>query len=909
MNKLHFVSSNFLLGSLALTVELSTGLVTQAAPVPTVTISELKCEYSINPLGIDSQHPRLSWVLTSSKRAQTQSAYEIVIASSEEDLAADRGDVWSTGKVSSDQSIQVPYEGKALESGKRYYWKVRVWDQDGNPTKFSAPNFWEMGLLSPSDWQGQWIGFTPSWIGRGLYFHRSFMLKKPVLRATAYIAGIGYSELHINGRRIGDNVLDPAFTDYEKRVLYSTYDVTDVLKDGINGIGVVVGNGWYGTPRLRLQVNITYTDRSKESIYTTGMHAGTVPWQVTASPIMQNSVYGGEVYDARVEKAGWDQAVAKLSEPDDRTEQWFYAVPVPAPGGKLLSQRVEPIKIMQTLTPKRIATPKPGVYVFDTGQNLAGWARLKVHAPAGTKVILKFAEVLNDDGTVDQRNLRTASATDEYITSGNGDEEWEPRFTYHGFRYVQIEGLPSEPTKDTLAIRVVRSSLREAGAFDSSNELVNRIQNMVWWTEASNLYSVPTDCPQRNERMGWMNDLTVRLEESLDNFDGALFFSNFSDDVQDEQSDTGSIADTAPWKYGSNPGDPVDESYLLMGWLLYQNYGDIDMLRRHYDSYKAWVDYLCGRSPNHLIDYGYYGDWSPPAAFSLPNESAVSKDTPRLFMSQGYYFYALQLLSKMATILGKTEDAQQYSAAAAEARSALNSKYWNASVGGYAANNQAADSFALYLHVAPDGEESRVLDNLEKDVEKQNWHLTTGNLATKYLLETLTENGKAESAYRIATQTTYPSWGYMLSKDATTLWERWELLNGPGMNSHNHPMMGSVSSYFYKYLAGIKSDPMAPGFKHTIIHPYMVEGMNWVKASHHTMYGDVAVEWNHEGNKVSLKVSVPVNTTATVFVPGGEHNAVMLDGHQPNSASGVKQAIDSHTFEIGSGTYTFTSEL
>jgi alpha-L-rhamnosidase len=894
-----------LFGIVAIAAGLSVGCVAQAAPVSTLAIGGLKCEYSTNPLGIDSQHPRLSWLLTSSKRAQKQSAYEILVASSEENLAANRGDIWSTGKVTSEQSIQVPYDGRALESGKIFYWKVRVWDQDGNPTEFSAPNSWEMGLLSPSDWQGQWIGFTAGWVGRGLYFHRGFTLKMPVLRARVYVAGIGYSELHINGKRIGENVLDPAFTDYEKRVLYSSYDVTNVLKYGLNGIGVVVGNGWYGTPRLRLQLNITYTDQSKDSIYTAGNQA----WSVTASPIMQNSVYDGEVYDARLEKSGWDQAVEKLSGPEERTEQWFPAAPVPAPGGKLVSQRVEEIKIMQTLQPKSISSPKPGIYVFDAGQNLAGWARLKVEGPAGTKVTLKFAELLNDDGTVDQRNLRTALATDEYITGGNGKGEWEPRFTYHGFRYIQVEGLPARPTKDTIAVRVVRSSLREAGSFESSNEVVNRIQKMIWWTEASNLYGIPTDCPQRNERVGWMNDLTVRLEESLYNFDGALFFSKFSDDVQDEQSATGSIADTAPWKYGSNPGDPVDESYLLMGWLLYQNYGDVEVLRRHYDSYRDWVDYLSSRSPNHLINYGFYGDWSPPAAFALSNESAESKDTPRLFMSQGYYFYALQLVSKMATVLGKTDDAQRYSAQAAVARTALNSKYWNADIGGYAANNQAADSFALYLHVAPEGQESRVLENLEKDVEKQNWHLTTGNLATKYLLETLTENGKAESAFRIATQTTYPSWGYMLSKGATTLWERWELLGGPGMNSHNHPMMGSVSSYFYKYLAGIKSDPMAPGFRHTIIHPYLVEGLNWVKANHHTMYGDVAVNWKREGTKTSLKVSVPVNTSATVFVPAGKGKTVMIDGHQSNSVSGVKKIIDSHTFEVGSGDYTFTSEL
>lgn len=884
------------------------------AQMTPVSISGLKCEYSKNPIGIDTRNPRLSWVLTSSENSERQAAYEIVVASSLENLRTEHADVWDSGRIESDQSIQVHYRGKVLRSGGRYYWKVRVWDKEGRPTRFSNPGYWEMGLLSPSDWQGEWIGSPPEWTGRALYFHYRFPIDKKVLRARVYISGLGYYELHINGRRIGDHVLDPGVTTYSKHVLYSTYDVTEMLKNGINAIGVIVGNGWYGSPKLLLQLNVMFTDHSHRSFFTSGSHGkpGEGGWQVTGSPVLKNSVYGGEVYDARLEKKDWDQAVDTLPVPSDRTERWGVAVPVDPPGGELVAQRMEPIKVMEMLRPHVVTEPSPGIYVFDTGQNLAGWAELHVRGPAGARVTLRFAETLKPDGTVDQRDLRTARATDVYLLRGGGEELWEPRFTYHGFRYVQVEGFPGKPTLDNIQIKVVRSALQAAGSFSSSDELVNKIQQMVWWTEASNLYSIPTDCPQRNERLGWLNDLTVRLEESLYNFQGALFYSNFADDIQDTQDVKGAIADTAPWKYGSRPADPVDESYLLTGWLLYQQYGDIDILRRHYDGYRAWVEYLRSRSSNNLIDYGYYGDWSPPAAFSEPGGSAESKFTPRLFMSEGYYYYALRLLSQMASVIGKPDDAKHYQQLSNQVIKAFNEKYWDGLKGGYASNNQASDSFGLYLGSVPAGNEGRAVENLEKDVEEHGWHLTTGNLCTKYLLEMLAEHGKADTAFRIATQRTYPSWGYMIDNGATTLWERWEMLSGTGMNSHNHPMMGSVSSWFYKYLAGINPDPLGPGFKRSIIHPYIVSGLDWVKATHQTMYGLIAVDWEKHSDIVNLSVTVPVNTTATVFVPSTKSGKILVDGKPAAKALGVhllRTESKAQVFEVTSGTYNFVSSL
>lgn len=882
-----------------------------AAQATPVSVNELRCEYSKDPIGIDAQQPRLSWVLSSTKNSEKQTAYEIIVASSLENLNAENADVWDSGRIESDQSILVHYHGKPLRSGGGYYWKVRVWDEEGRPTKFSEPGYWEMGLLSPGDWQGEWIGYPAGWPGRGLYFHYSFPIDKKVLSARAYVSGLGYYELHINGQRVGDHVLDPGITAYNKRVLYSTYDLTSALKSGLNGIGVIVGNGWYGSPKLLLQLNVTFTDHTQKSFFTSGMHANPSDWQVTGSPVLENSVYNGEIYDARLEKAGWDQPVEDPAVPQDRTERWFYSVPVDPPGGKLVSQRTEAIKVVETLRPRAISEPSPGIFVFDAGQNLAGWAELRVQGMAGTRVTLRFAETLNPDGTVDQRNLRTARATDEYVLRGGNEEVWEPRFTYHGFRYVQVEGLPRKATIENIRVRVVRSALSDAGSFLSSNELVNRIQKMVWWTEASNLHSIPTDCPQRDERMGWMNDLTVRLEESLYNFNGALFYSQFADDVEDAQGANGAITDTVPWKFGNQPADPVDESYLLLGWLLYQQYGDVDILRRHYDGFRAWVDYLASRSPNNLIDYGYYGDWSPPAAFSEPG-TPESRNTPRLFMSEGYYYYALCMLSKMAAAIDKPEDAQHYQQLSTEVLKAFNAKYWDAKKGGYASNNQASDSFGLYLGAVPAGNEDRVVGNVEKDVEEQGWHLTTGNLATKYLLETLSEHGKAGTAFRIATQRTYPSWGYMLDNGATALWERWENLSGEGMNSHNHPMFGSVSSWFYKYLAGINPDPLGPGFKRSIIHPRVVSGLDWVKATHQTGYGLLAVDWERHGATVDLSVTIPVNTTATVFVPSAAGRQVLVDGKPAAKTAGIRflsTGSNAQIFEVTSGSYKFVSSL
>jgi alpha-L-rhamnosidase len=791
---------------------------------------------------------------------------------------------------------------------------VRVWDKNGEASGYSDPATWEMALLSPSDWKGKWIGFTPGWNGRALYFRYSFNVQKAVEEARAYIAGIGYYELHIDGARVGDHVLDPGWTDYSKRVLYSTYDVGGLIRQGGNVLGVIVGNGWYGMPKLLLQIEVTYADGTREQFYTHGGAVDGRTWNVTSGPILSNSIYAGEVYDARLEKPGWDLPGGSPPKAADRTEDWDGAHQVEPPGGRLVSQMINPIKIVDTLHPRKISEPKPGVFVYDVGQNLAGWAELRVKGEPGTRVTLRFAENLYPDGTVNQENLGKAAATDVYVLKGGEEEKWEPRFTYHGFRYVQLEGFPGRPELQNILVKVVRSSVDANGVFESSNELVNRIRKMVWWTEASNLYSVPTDCPQRSERMGWLNDLTVRTEGSFYHFNMSRFFTKFLNDIGDTQAEDGSITDTAPFKYGLRPADPVDASYLLLAWFLYQHYGDTQAMSDHLDGFKAWTDFLAGKTKDGIVSYGYWGDWSPPSAYSLEGSigsGAVSRTTPLQLMSTGYLYYCARLVSQMAEILGREGDKFKYDALAQTTAAAFNRQYWNEAIGAYGNNDESANSFALFLGLVPEKQIPRVVDNLVKDVKAANGHLTTGNLCTKYVLEALVTHGHADVAYEIVTQKTYPSWGFMLENGATTLWERWEELAGGGMNSHNHPMMGSVGAWLYKYLGGINTDPLAPGFKRIIIHPYPVGDLTWVRSEYTSMYGVIRSAWRKEGKTFRLNVTVPVNTTATVYVPASNVSQVEEGGKPAASAAGAKWVRNENgavVFEVGSGDYEFTAK-
>ena len=871
------------------------------APAADLRIEGLRCEYATDPIGLDVRSPQFSWRTESQRRGVLQSAYQIVVARSQEELAQDNG-VWNSGRIESSRSAGIRYEGPALSSKERYYWKVRVWTTDGGQSDWSAAGSFEMGLLDEKDWVSDWIAYVPGKPGRIIYFKGTFCQQKEVEKARLYISGLGYYEMYINNRKVGDHVLDPAQSSYDKRVYYASYDVKDYLSQE-NVLLVAVAPGWYGMPKLRMQMEIAYTDGSATTLTANHLRA------VTTGPTVYSTVFDGELYDARLEAPD----IYKPFVPAGlMNKDWGLAHIADSPGGKMVSQKMEPIRVVDTLTPKIITEPKPGVYVFDTEQNLAGWASLTVEGERGREITLRFAETLYDDGLVNQENLRNAKATDTYILKGEGVETWEPKFTYHGFRYVQVEGLPHAPKVGDIRVKIVRNAVAPVGKFHCSNELLNRIHRMVVATEASNLHGVPTDCPQRDERMGWLNDLTVRIEQAVYNFDFSRFYAKFIDDIADTQHEDGTITCVAPYRFGARPADPVSASYLLLAWKSYEYYGNRNIIRDHYDGLKGWVDYLASRTPDGIVDYSYYGDWSPPTQFAAAPGSAVSRDTPGQLMSTGYLYYCASMLSKMAELTGRDSDKARYAQLAERTAEAFNRTYWNEQTGGYAANNQAANSFALFLGIVDETRIPRVVKNLADDVEKHDYHLTTGNLCTKYLMEMLTRYGHAETAYRIATQTTYPSWGYMLQNGATTLWERWEYATGDEMNSHNHPMMGSIDSWFYKYLLGIVPDAEHPGFDRFTIHPYVVDDLEFAEGEFNSVKGTIRSGWSKKNGVLSLNVTIPANSVATVYVPSSRVGSITESGKNAAKAPSVRflgEQDGCGVFEVGSGDYRFRSTL
>lgn len=872
-----------------------------------VQLSDLKVEYAANPIGLMVKKPQFSWVLTGNRKQIQQVAYRVLVADSPEKLADSNGNIWDSGTVESAQSVGVLFEGLELQSQTAYYWKVKVWEKQSEHVLESDVQVFETALLNQSDWQADWVGFPFGWVGKVLYFRHVFHCHTEVVSAKVHLAGIGYHELAINGKKVGKNVLDPATSDYSKRVYYTTFNVLDFLEKD-NVILVSVAPGWYGVPKLKLQMDLVFADGTTRRITSNDIR------QVTTGPTVRSGILDGEYYDARLEQPDWllptDTIIKSLP-----NETWGYASIVEPPGGKMVSQHLEPIQVVEEFHPVAINEVSPGVYVLDAGQNLAGWMALNVKGDPGQVIKMKFAETCYPDGTVNQENLRTAEATDTYILKGDPKGElWEPKFTYHGFRYVQVEGFPYKPKPADFTIKRVRSAVAEAGQFTSSNELLNAIWLMVKRTEASNLHSIPTDCPQRDERMGWMNDMTPRIEQAIYNFDMSRFYPKYLDDVSDTQDELGRIADTAPYRYGARPADPVSASYLLLGLKTYEYYGNRTIINAHYEGMKSWVDYLVTRTKDGIVEYSYYGDWSPPAAFGVDGAGygAISKNTPGDLISTGFLYYCAEMIADMAGIIGKQEDVITYQQLAKKTGDAFNTRFWNEDLGGYSSNNQACNSFALFLGLAEGDRKDRTLQSLIKDIQDKDYHLTTGNICTKYLLEVLTENGHIDIAYKIATQTTYPSWGYMLANGATTLWERWEYATGGSMNSHNHPMMGSVGSWFYKYLLGIVPSTMKPGFEEFNIKPYVPTGLKSCSGSYQSIRGTIKSAWEKmPAGRFRLEVSIPGNSTATVYVPAHSLKNLLVDGKPYRKHS---QAIyqgrqgDSAVFMVPSGTYQFESE-
>jgi alpha-L-rhamnosidase len=1058
-----------------------------ASPAPAqLTVTGLECEHLKNPLGIAATKPRLSWYSESKERAQEQSAYQILVASTQEKLDADEGDLWDSGKVKSDKSLFIRYAGKPLESCDECFWKVRLWDQADVPSPWSKSALWSMGLLNPSDWRGKWIGreefpdieflTDTNWIwfpdgkpaeavapgekyfrrtfeipadraiksaifritaddrcsiflngadigsrsghrsakemdltkrlqsGRNVlavsaknegenanpaglvawlrveftdgeplllvtdanwkawdklvdgwsatefndadwpaalvvgpvgmqpwgevrhaedrrlparYLRKEFLIETPVRRATVSMSGLGVSELYINGQRIGDAVLSPAMAEYPKRTFYVTHDVTKALQDGANAIGVILGNGRYysprsdvyagmtnfGYPKLLLQLRLEHTDGTITEVVSDNS------WRITSDgPIIANNEYDGEEYDASKEMTGWN-------EPAFDDSRFLAAENAVAPLGELVPEPIDPIRVTETLKPIAITEPRPGVFIFDMGQNMVGWCRLKVSGPAGTAVKLRHAETLQPDGELYLANIRGARVTDIYTLKGEGTEVWEPRFTYHGFRFVEVTGFPGKPTLDSLEGRVVHDDVQRIGEFECSNPLLNQIFKNVVWGTRGNYRSVPTDCPQRDERQGWLGDRSEESRGEMYIYDNNAFYAKWLQDIADSQKPSGSVPDVSPahWPiYSDNVTWP--SSTVIVPNSLFRQFGDKQIIADHYDSAKRWIDYMLTFAKDGILDRDQYGDWCvPPEDPKLIHSKDPARATDKSLLATSYFCYDLALMERYAQMLGKTEDADRFQDLAEDMKAAFNKKFLNREKGHYDNGSQTSSVLPLYFDLVPDDMRERVFEHLvNKITVETKGHIGTGLIGGQFLNRVLADNGRSDIAYTIASQKDYPSWGYMISQGATTIWELWNGITAdPAMNSGNHVMLvGDLVIWLFEDLAGIKPDEEQPAFKHIVMYPQPVGDLTYVEASLLSPYGMIRSHWEKKGDSFTWQISVPANATATIYVPAKDADAVKEGSVSAKESEGVefvRMEDDRTVFNIGSGDYRFES--
>ncbi|HPA17367.1 MAG TPA: glycoside hydrolase family 78 protein [Verrucomicrobiae bacterium] len=1017
---------------------------------------DLTCEHRRDPIGLDDAAPRLSWRLDDARRGAKQTAYRLLVATTAAALAKDSGDLWDSGRVASDQSVLVPYGGKALASRQRSYWKVMVWDGEGKPSPWSDVAFWEMGLLGFGDWRAKWVtppdleivdrpiptgnwlrlpvgtmflraavdfrkdpephhgrvalaadapcevflngrpvgrlddvskvawvvmpnglrqgenvvgiratagalsrvatGFrvtrfggdrfelgAPKWAcateapknwaqpafnasawataedsgeacalkqefdgpRRSQLMRRDFEISSKPVRARAYVTGLGGYEMQINGERVGQDIFTPGWTLYDKRIQYQTYDVTGLVRQGRNAIGAWLGNVWWSSGlgwlggerhskpgenlRLLLQLEVECEDGSKQVVVSDG------EWQCAPSPILEDTLYHGETYDARLEQKGWDLI-------GFRGDGWRPVLIAGDPDARLCAERGPSIRVTQELEPEKITEPKSGVYVLDFGQNHPGRPRLTVRAPAGTRITMRHAELLAPDGRIDTINYRSARATDAYVCKGNGEEVWEPRFTYRGFRYMEVTGLPKAPGKRTIVSRVLHTAGQMAGEFECGDALINRILGNVRWGLRSNLHSVPTDCPQRDERLGWMGDAQAFAPTSMWLMDLAGFYGKWMRDVADSQQPNGATTGVCPIIVIGRDTDARSawaDAVSIIPWRVYEYAGDRRILEENYGAVRRWVEYMRGNLTGGLYEKPTWGDWVPVRDLKANKEIK----TPHEPVSAAYGYLSTRLLARMAEILGKADDAKTYGALADDMAEKYNAKYLKPD-GGYRAETQAADVLPLYFGITPPDKRATVAKSIADDVVRRGGHHTTGFLGTPLILPLLADAGYPDLAWRIVSTDEYPSLGYMVKKGATTIWERWNTdREGPAMNSHNHFAFGSMAQWFFEGLAGLRPDDAQPGFKHTIIRPYVVGDLKWAKAKYPSPYGRLLSHWERQGDDLHLHVLVPPNATATVLLPTfGKQGLKITESDKP--IDGTAEA-DRIRVEIGAGEYRF----
>ena len=886
-----------------------------------LSVTNLRCEYKTNPIGLDVAEPRFSWELVAAQRGTMQTAYQIRVAISEAQLTRPNP-LWDSSKQPSEASIHVFYKGPALESGRRYYWQVQVWDNHGNTSGWSKPAYWEMGLLAGSDWHAHWItGQVAEDITKSNpapMLRRVFPVKKRVAQARLYATAMGLYQFELNGRRVGDQYFTPGWTAYDFRYQYQTYDVTSQLKQGDNCLGALLGDGWfrgragwenkrnnYGEQlALLAQLMITYADGTREVVGTDSS------WKSNTGPILMSDVYDGETYDARLERAGWSEA-----EYDDAN--WSGVTALEAPRAKVVASAGPPVRRIEELKPAKIVKTPTGETVLDMGQNMVGWMRFRVTAPAGTTIVLRHAEALDAAGNFYTQNLRTAQQTIRYTARGGGVETFEPHFTFQGFRYVAVSGWPGEPSLDDFTGIVVHSDMRPTGTFSTSNEMLNQLQHNIVWGQKGNFVDVPTDCPQRDERLGWTGDAQVFAPTAAFNYDTAAFYTKWLADVALDQQDDGAVPFVIPnalthdTRRGASASAGWADVATVVPWTVYLSYGDRRVLTQQYDSMKAWVEYMRrAAGDTHIWSSGFsFGDW---LAFATTNSDYPGATTDKDLIQTTYFARSTALVAQAAKVLGKNEDAADYSALLGKIQAAFQKEYVTPN-GRLASNTQTAYVLALAFDLLPQSQRQQAAARLAADVRKFG-HLTTGFLGTPLLCQVLSDYGYLEEAYMLLNRTEYPSWLYPVTKGATTIWERWDgirpdgTFQDPGMNSLNHYAYGAIGSWMYHVVAGVEIDPDRPGYKHALIQPRPGGGLTWVKASEQTMYGRISSSWEIKDGKTTVSAEIPPNTWATIRLPKARLEQV-TEGGQPLQShpdlSNVGQADDAVSINVGSGTYSF----
>ncbi len=881
MNRLHLALGLFVIASLL------TGCSHTAPQGP----EKLRCEYLKDPIGIDTASPRLGWIDLGDHPGQTQSAYQVVVTSGKEVL-------WDSGKVAGGANGQIGYAGRLLRSGEQAQWRVRTWDEKDLASAWSAPAWWEAGKCDQA-WTAKWIAGERG--NAAPMLRKEFALGGNVRRARAYVSGVGYFELHVNGKVVS-NRLDPGLTDFDKRVLYCTMDVTDELRAGNNAIGMILGTGWFdvhqvnvwnwqnapwrGIPRGIVELRVDMEDGTTQTI------VSDASWKYSTGPWTNDNIYGGADYDARLEKTGWDSAGY-----DDG--QWKNANVVNAPKGRLVARQMPAVRVVQEFTPVKIAQPKEGVYLVDLGQNMAGVPELYVTGPAGTRVSLKCGERLGKDGLLDQSQIdmhvRRFSKDepfqeDHYTLKGGGEEIWSPRFTYHGFQYVEVSGFPGKLTKDNIRGLAFHTDVPEAGEFECSNALLNKIQSANRWSFVNNLETIETDCPTR-EKNGWTGDANLAAESAMLNYDPAAFYTKWVNDISDAQREDGNLPGIVPspgWGYGKDIGPAWDSICILLPWQVYEYYGDTRILAEHYATMQKYMDYLQRLQKGWLIESGL-GDWAPYEA-----------KTSNVLTSSGYFYHDAVVMSQIAKLLGKADDARKYEEQATAIRAVINARFFDAEKNSYAEGSQTALSCALYQGFAQEEHREAIFANLVALIEKDHRHLDCGILGAKYVMNELIDHGREDLVYAIMAKEDMPSWGYWIDHGATTLWESWK-----DVDSRNHVMFGDVSACMIKALAGVRRD--APGFAHISIRPTVVEDYGKAgpllsaRAAYHSVHGEIVSDWKVENQTFNLDVTIPVGVTASVYVPTlFSETALETSGIHPARHEG-----GSTVFEVGSGQYHF----